>query len=264
MEKMTKQIVFAAAITLLLLCHANAEGVSDQLKTSRQMFDDSLASIDDNHLELVEQCRDAYATSLKTAEITATKKGDLDAVVLIRAEKARFNTDRAIDDEIKPGTHPAIKTAIGNYLKGIEFAEATRSRKLGALGRQYVKHLQGLKKKLTVAQNIDDALKVRQAILDASADPILKEALSYQPPTTRGRTCVKCSGTGVSTQPCQSCSDGPGICSYCKGAGKRAGLGASEVLCFVCTGTGKCKKCKGAAVALLKCKACNGAGITLR
>ena len=261
---MIKKTVFAAAITLLFLCHAHADSVSDQLKTSRQMFDDSLSKIDDSHLELVEQCRDAYAAALKAAEVNATKKGDLDAVVLIRAEKARFSTDRAIDDEIKPGTHPAIKTATESYLKGIEFAEATRSRKLGALGRQYVKHLQGLKKKLTVAQNIDDALKVRQAILDASADPILKEALSYQPPTTKGRTCVKCSGTGVSTQPCQSCGDEAGICSYCKGAGKRAGLGASKVLCFVCNGTGKCKKCKGAAVALLKCKICNGNGVTLR
>ena len=261
---MIKKTVFAAAITLLILCHANAEGVSGQLKTSRQMFDDSMSRIDDTHLELVEKCRDAYSTSLKTAEIAVTKKGDLDAVVLIRAEKARFANDRAVDDEIKPGTHPAIKHATVSYLKGLEFAEATRSRKLGALGRQYVQHLHSLKKKLTVAMKIDDALKVKKAIEDASADPILKEALSYQPPpTTKGRMCAECSGTGLSEQPCRKCA-GTGTCRYCKGTGKRAGLGGRPVQCFGCAGSSKCTKCKGSAVARLKCTACNGIGMTLR
>ena len=260
-----RRLLCAATLTLTLLClSAAGDGVDAQLKSARRMFDDSMSKVDDGHLEMVETCRHNYSASLKQAEAAVTKRGDLDAVVLLRKEHARFTEDRAVDDEIKPNTHPAIKIAIAHYLRGIEAAEASRSRKLGALGKQYIAHLHNLKKKLTVDQNIDDALKVRQVIKDASSDPILKEAMSYKPPpTTRGRNCTTCSGTGFSKQACKKCS-ASGICHYCKGRGKNAGLSGSTIVCHACSGSGECGKCKGAKAASLKCTTCNGIGMTLR
>ena len=262
MTTLLRLTVFATFLAILAPGTTSAnEEMQKSLKNLQTVFSNGIENIDGDFLDNVETCRNGYGSLLVKAEETATANGDLDAVMKIRKERARFTTDRAVDDEIAPGTHASIEKAIKTYLKNLDDADRLRAQKEGILARQYVMKLEDMKKKLTTSKRIDDALLVQSEIERIKADPQVAEALaSAPPPPPSGESkCDTCSGKGVATQSCATCG-GTGACSYCEGTGRRIGLGGNGVACFACTGGKKCKKCNGTGQATTKCSVCQGTG----
>jgi len=48
----------------------------------------------------------------------------------------------------------------------------------------------------------------------------------------------------IKDQPCDLCTENPGVCTYCQGSGKRTWETTIET-CNVCNGAKKCQDCKG-------------------
>lgn len=238
---------------------ADAEAENSTVNSGAwNIFENSLLSIDMTHMESVEKCRNSYAAELNSAEEAATQKGDLDTVVKIRKEKARFSQDRAVDDEIPPNTNPMVKQAMQAYLKDINAVEEIRAENVSELAKKYLNHLESTKIKLTKEKKIEEAIAVQKEIVKAKANPVIAEALSKRA-AVKLAPCSTCDGTGIKSATCPDCK-GSKVCTYCQGSGKRPGLGGSMVNCFACTGTGKCKKCDGTGQMSSHCPDCFGTG----
>ncbi len=250
-------LLIAVAVAIAAEATDAPNAVSDQLAELRLIFQDSLDKIDVAFLDSVDKCRDSYALSLKHAEDTATKQGDLEGVVQIRKEKTRFQEDRAVDDEVAPGTHPLIKQSIGAYLRSLENADSARAQQVAGLAIKYIQRLESMKKSLTMDKRIDDALTVSAEIKRAKADPVISQGLKLKP--AGPGACPGCAGEKVIRNECPDCK-GTGACSYCEGTGKRPGLGGEKVPCFGCTGGRKCKKCDGEGQTSQTCSRCKGKG----
>lgn len=258
---MKKLLIFALILSAGAAMAANTteipKTVTDQMTELRVIFQQSLDKIEVDFLDSVDECRDGYARSLKQAEDMATKKGDLDAVVEIRKEKARFQEDRAVDDEIRPGTHALIKSCVQAYLNSLERADQARSQQVAILAGKYMQHLEAMKKKLTMEKNIDDALVVSGEIKRAKADPTISQGMTTK--AAGPGACPACGGKKVTGSKCPDCS-GSGDCSYCEGKGTRPALGGAPTPCFGCTGAKKCKKCSGEGQISHTCARCGGTG----
>lgn len=256
--------ITALMLVLLALIPGKASGSEElraQLDNLRKIFDSNLEEIDVRFLDAVDKCRSSYGVSLNAAEDAATQKGDLDGVLKIRKEKARFAVDNAVDDQIPPGTHPIIQQAINNYIQNLSSAEAARNQQASDLARKYIQYLEGMTKKLTTESKIEEAVLVRQEMEKISADPAFGETLSGQQDeaSNSDTTCPTCSGAGSVKQACAECN-GTGKCTYCEGTGVRKGIGGKIITCFACTGSKKCRKCDGNGGITQKCPTCRGTG----
>jgi hypothetical protein len=259
---MKKLSILTALLTAgaLLAAHAAdeaASGISDQLVELRIIFQQSLEKIEVDFLDSVDKCRDAYAISLNNAEDAATRQGDLEGVVQIRKEKVRFQEDRAVDDELAPGTHALIAKSVQGYLGSLENADRSRSQQIAGLAGKYMQHLESMKKQLTINKRIDDALVVSAEIKRAKADPVISRGLKMK--VAGPGACPSCGGAKVSMSACADCK-GSGACGYCQGTGMRQGLGGKGIPCFGCTGAKKCKKCSGKGQISQTCSRCKGKG----
>ena len=159
---MTRFELIVGGLVLVLALTCTAKGDEASLASCRGVYERAAARIEQETAATQLAGRTRYLASLDKA-ITALKKaGDLDGLLAVQAEKARFEADKPISEkESLPGF---IADGRAKYLEQIQATELDFKRKQVLLLEQYIKRLKQLVAELTRADKIKEALAVKSEI----------------------------------------------------------------------------------------------------
>ena len=175
---------FLAFATLLAQTPKSAEDLSGY----RQIYQDRLTEIDKKHLALAAKAPLGYANALTFIEQAFIKKGDLDGVVAIREEVARFAATKAISNEAVVTSPAELKALQQKFQATQELLEGAKLNDISKLNSAYLIRLEELKKVLTQAAKVDDALLVKEEITSIYATGIPPEG---EPQITKDETTTE-------------------------------------------------------------------------
>jgi hypothetical protein len=183
---------FLVAAFLLTAVTLPAVAASSQFETLKTGYEDRAATIDKNHESHVASAGSKYEVSLNRAvEIAAKKKGDLDEVVALTNEVARFAGARTVPEEPPAGTHPAVVEMQKRYWAYMKAGDDNRNKQMAALLKQYISKLEVLRKSLTKkgkikdAQEVDAEIKKMNYVLAEVAARLPKEKKADTPSTLK-------------------------------------------------------------------------------
>jgi hypothetical protein len=175
-----KRIVLASLMSVGLLSPGRVP--AEQTNT----FDSVKASHDTALLEVGQACaqreKDAlkqYGTVLEGLLFSLKQKGDLDAYVVVEAEKKRFAAEGTVPDANKDAI-PALADAAGASQRALSAIDSDRNRQTAALLRKYAAALDGIIKPLMKAGKIDEAKAVKVEKDKAAAE--LADLEARRPP----------------------------------------------------------------------------------
>lgn len=148
-------------VVFLAFCCASTGAAEDRLAAMRIKYDERLETINSELDKQKQEVFHKYAASLRVLEKSAKQKGDLDALLGVRAEIERFQKERALaasDLEKEINTLMTVQQSCLNVISGTELEWATN---ISKLCRQYNEALVKEEKKLTAMDNTEYALAVR-------------------------------------------------------------------------------------------------------
>ncbi|MEM7391488.1 MAG: LamG domain-containing protein [Verrucomicrobiota bacterium] len=161
-----KILAYISIFSALLLSAWAEEPALSELKEARGKFMEQLAEIRAPYNNVVYDLRMKYIADLERARGVFQKQGELDKMQAVEGEKKRFVDHRswgerlARRDRIDPVLHPVLN----KYDKLEQQARSVYDQKRTALEQSYAKHLEKVKKSLTVQNRIDDALAIKNEI----------------------------------------------------------------------------------------------------
>jgi hypothetical protein len=106
----------------------------------------------------------AYGKGLDATLASIQKQGNLDALLLVQAEKRRFDSEKTVPDVTGEAERAGIDRLAGDYKKAVDYAHASRAKAMLALNQRYEPLLVGLVKKLVQADEIEQATKVNEEL----------------------------------------------------------------------------------------------------
>lgn len=212
-----------------------------------------------------------YGTALDHVRDEFRKQGNLDSLLVVDSEIKRFEQQGNVPAETPAGTLDVIVKAQEKSRSAVAEAGMRRDRKKVLLTDQYAARLDEIVRALTIGNEIQDAIRVRN-----ERDKVLLEVLPLRqriaavPTAVKGTTeepspatiaCPSCAGKGVvQAGNCSDCK-GSGKCASCKGSGFRIQqLTGDKVRCISCGGSRKCRKCDGVGKIVGVCPGCRGSG----
>ena len=158
---------FLAAIgaffTFVTLFAQSPKKVED-LAGFRQIYENRVTQIDQKYLELLTKAPAVYANALTVMEQAFTKKGDLDGVIAIKGEVARFIATKVISDEAIVTSPAELKALQQQFQKTPETLKNEKQSELAKLNKAYLSRLEQLKINLTRVGNVDEALRVKAEV----------------------------------------------------------------------------------------------------
>lgn len=105
-----------------------------------------------------------YSESLTALEQAYAKKGNLEDVVAVRAEVARFEKQRTIPEDALVETPVELRKLQEKFRQQPAVLNAEKTKALAKATAAYVVRLEKLKKSLTQSMKVDDALAVKAEI----------------------------------------------------------------------------------------------------
>jgi len=281
------RLFITALATLLAVVLVTAQGQinSVTLESARTSYQKATEKVVTTYIAGLADLQSEYQKQLSALDETLRKKGDLEAILVVRKEKDRFVQTKTMPEAAIVQSPAELKALQQKYSKSAESLEDSKSKGLAALSGPYLQTLEDLKKSLTQSGKIDEALATKEEIAKIKAETTAKtanvasspEALPVPTPKASKETivCSRCRGTGFSSEECEACK-GTGRCSTCNGTGKKPvdggllggttrkvkRLGEGAFPCSVCKSSGKCKECNGTghSTSSIECYACNGKG----
>lgn len=184
---MKKTLILAACLITVLPSLSPAQSALD---ASRKIYRDGLEKMDSEYRKRLRDVDSGYGKYLSSLSQSLQKKGDLEGVLAARNEVKRFETEGSVPAQADPALSPAIVLARGNYHQAVEDAGVERSRKIVAFTKHYESRLESLKKELTTAGKIEEALAVKaelealeknERVTSAKFDLIARAAESKEP-----------------------------------------------------------------------------------
>lgn len=249
--------------SLLLGCLSLSADAATSLSSSRHTYEKAVADIERKAKASLAAMGGVYLKDLDGAMRMYQKQGDLDALLAIQKEKARYQKEQQVPKNA--GTASPVARMQSAYWTKAQKTETRKREKTKALTRRYVILLQGLMRSLTKQGKIEDAMEVKKecARCEAALTGTPKPPSPSMPSgtTVTWVKCSFCSGTDKRLGgQCEDCL-GSGKCDKCQGSGRRkASLAGGKFRCISCKGTGKCRACKGAGGQEVTCSACSGKG----
>lgn len=162
---MARILELPPAVLCVTLCCAGTLALAqeeDPAAATRTLYTQRVAEIEKKHARSVRALGDDFLIALEAAEVKLQKSGDLDGVLAVRGEVARFTQERNVPRDDDGKLPPAVKQLRTIFLEAGDKAASKRDLKKAALARTYVAYLDGLTKKLTVEGKVEQALAVRE------------------------------------------------------------------------------------------------------
>ncbi|MFO7870935.1 MAG: serine/threonine-protein kinase [Kiritimatiellia bacterium] len=150
--------------------------VSSKLKSLRKEYDQSLEKIEADHTRRMESWPADYIEDLKSAQRRLQEAGDLVGWLAVTEELRRFRTDGELLEEA-PEDWPAEARGLHSKYESLGRKHTVRLYNQVIRGAErYVKRLTELRKKLTKAGRMTEALTVNDEIEDVESGARLTEA----------------------------------------------------------------------------------------
>ena len=165
MKKLLTMLVLGIAL------QAQAEDIKPTFAAYEKAYEQDLAKVEADNKKAVEALPDQYVQSLKNLEQKFQKAGDLDSLVLVKTEEARFAKARKVSAEVLVPTVSELAVLQSRVIQVSSNIEVGRCKKVIALVEKYIAGLEELKKSLTKQGRLDDALLTKEEIERAGKRP---------------------------------------------------------------------------------------------
>jgi hypothetical protein len=165
------------------------------LASLQEAYRGQVSKIDAKYAALKEKIPADYTNALNALELSFTKKGDLDSIVAVRAERDRFLVAQDIPSEAVVKSPPALKVLQERFQKAVVDLEAGKKKDIAAVTVPYMTRLEQLKTSLTKNSKVDDALLVKTEIdnirgsVDVSALDV-RPGANQTPASKKGETPI--------------------------------------------------------------------------
>ena len=156
--------LFVALLVAVVALPVQGEDLKTILAAKARAYRQDLEKLEADARKSAEAWPDQYLQALMTLEQRFQQAGDLDSVIVVRREKARFSEGKQLPEEAvvqTPREVAALQTKAIRMLKNIE---DNRGRQAGAATERYLAGLEEMKRSLTKQGQFEDALKVSEEI----------------------------------------------------------------------------------------------------
>jgi len=150
---------------------AQAEEGTTSFVTYQKTYEQDLAKVEAESRKALEAWSDQYALSLKNLEQKLQKAGDLESLMLVKAEAERFAKARKVSADVLVPAVPELAVLQTRAIQTSSSIELGRCKKVIALVEKYIAGLEELKKSQTKQGRFDDALKTKEEIERAGKRP---------------------------------------------------------------------------------------------
>ncbi len=150
-----------AGVTVLGALGEEPLPAAERLSRLQTTYAASLGRIETDTLEKRNAQREQYLKGLALREEAAQKAGQLEAVLAVREEAARYKADSTVPPSAVTATWPDLQKLQQGYMLAAQEVELERCRKVVALAGLYERSLATLQAQLTKEGNVDAALEVK-------------------------------------------------------------------------------------------------------
>jgi len=163
MQRSWRAFVLTAAVAALpcRVCPGAGETALDKYK---DVYENGVARIQAEYKASLAAVPRKYVASLAAIEAALRKAGDLDGLLLVRKERARYAETKDIPESAVVATPAALRKLQTECRTVPGTLELTKSKKIKEFADRYVEVLDALKAKLTRNGTIRDALLVKGEI----------------------------------------------------------------------------------------------------
>jgi hypothetical protein len=170
---------------------AAAAAATNLLEQARAAYLDRLDMVEGQFNDSVDRINEQYLAALDRLAKEHQAQGNLDAVLMVRAERTRFEDRGTIVERDVAAEPPELAPLQRSYVTALERLEQDRSRTRAAVGASFAEHLDKLIRALTQQGHIREASAASRereelaASLAARARPEAAEpATDAEPPAT--------------------------------------------------------------------------------
>jgi len=158
---MTKSIYGFVAAVLIAVFPAYQARAADEVAEMRGKYDERLKEIDTDAAAMRQKVLKKYRSELISVERKVKRKGDLDGLLVIRAEAERFAAQGNLAVANAVAQPDELRSVQEFYLKYLNAISLDRARDIKKLWQQYDAALATLEKKYTMQGKVETALAVR-------------------------------------------------------------------------------------------------------
>lgn len=156
---------------------AIAETAQHPAPTEKALYETRLQEIEEQYANSITNLATKYTQALEKSAAELQKKGDLDGLLAMKKEIARFKSVGKVP-ESSPADAPAtVKNYQKIYREASAEAVATRHESVTKLTASYQTHLESLQKKLTQEGKIEEAILIKK---EADALSAFKDKIAEQ------------------------------------------------------------------------------------
>jgi len=263
------------ALIVVLAMVPPARAQEDPVARAKRIYGEKLIEIGLAHKDGERARLTAYGEFIDAVMTRFQQRGDFDATIALRTEKARFEAARSVPESPPSDVHPVVIAIQSSFHDACADAEVERSRAVLQLAERYGKKLEDLKKQLTIQGNLVAALAAKQELEELPDSPAVKTAKrkvteaegeaavsALLEGESEMTACPRCNGTGRVPKQCPACG-GSGRCPRCGGRGDlppRLKGSYTRSMCLMCKGKGDCPTCAGKGQVSVECRHCRGTG----
>jgi hypothetical protein len=148
----------------------------DELATARNTYESALSQIETESSSKLKSWPAQYVKALKALQQKMQSSGDLDGWTAVNNEIERFKTDKRIRKSSIVSEPAELASLQSSYRDAVEKMTSEKNQGICRLTKVYLSRLNGMKRNLTVAGKIDDALAVNAEIERVKSSPTVMEA----------------------------------------------------------------------------------------
>ena len=163
--------ILSGAILLFLSASVSAVERQPTLSSLRAQYEESLDKLEEITKKRRQTWQREYYKLLGVLERQARTAGALDSLIVVQKEIARFNETREIPEEAILSEPEGLRALQLKYQHRPEECALARNRAIQTLFERYNVCLNALQKKLTISNDIDAAMEVKNEREQAAADP---------------------------------------------------------------------------------------------
>lgn len=142
----------------------------------KAVYDQQAAKIESEYAQNLGALDARYPRDLNTLKGRAQQAGNLNGVMALDAEMRRFESERSIPDAAPPGLPDDLLALQAAHRKARADVARDRGVKTLALVNLYLQRLEDMKKSLTMAGKLDEALAVNTEVERVKASPAVMAA----------------------------------------------------------------------------------------
>jgi hypothetical protein len=151
---------------LVMICALPCESLwaADPIAAPKAQFEEHARRIDLEARTARAETLVRYSNALIQVTERYQQEGNLDALLGAKLDRDQFISSGDVPLKPRDKSPDLIRKAHAGYLAAVEKADSTRRGSIIRLGNDYIGYLEGLKRSLTSAGSLDEALAVRDEI----------------------------------------------------------------------------------------------------